>query len=324
MLTKDEKIALLHRFPPLDLSYENILYKKVQADIYMLIPSGKKAFIWFSYWKDKNMCFIILLNKDNNFEDVLSYPVCFSSKLSLNTIIYGTLFSNNNMKHFSCEQLFYYKNSNVTDYTFLEKLSILKDMFDHEIKQIAYNNEFLILGLPIMKTNYDQMISCINGLSYTVSLYTLYDLKNKDPTGSYRINKPVLPEAIFNVKPTLEMDIYHLYCNNSINSNNSNNSINSNNSDKKHGLALIPSYRCSVMMNSIFRKIKENVNLDLLEESDDEYENTDVDRFVNLDYTFKMRCSYNKKFKKWQPIEVADNREKLTDYKDVIQLEKCY
>ena len=40
-------------------------------------------------------------------------------------------------------------------------------------------------------------------------------------------------------------------------------------------------------MNSIFRNIKENQNLDLEEsDSEDEFENIDVDKFVNLKKTF--------------------------------------
>ena len=39
---------------------------------------------------------------------------------------------------------------------------------------------------------------------------------------------------------------------------------------KPYGSAAVSSYKQSVMMNSLFRTIKENRNLDLLEESDDE------------------------------------------------------
>ena len=51
-------------------------------------------------------------------------------------------------------------------------------------------------------------------------------------------------------------------------------------------------------MNKLFRNIKENNNLDLLEESDDEdeFENEKDDRFVYLDRVFNMLCSYNYKF----------------------------
>jgi hypothetical protein len=43
--------------------------------------------------------------------------------------------------------------------------------------------------------------------------------------------------------------------------------------------AMVPTYKCSVMMNALFRNIKENANLDLLEESDDdeEFENTQIE-----------------------------------------------
>jgi hypothetical protein len=62
-------------------------------------------------------------------------------------------------------------------------------------------------------------------------------------------------------------------------------------------------------MNKLFRNIKENEDLDKLEESDDEdeFENPNVDKFVYLEKSFKMKCQYNKRFKKWVPIEVVKN-----------------
>ena len=70
-------------------------------------------------------------------------------------------------------------------------------------------------------------------------------------------------------------------------------------------VASIPDYKTSVMMNSLFRKIKENKSLDALEESDDEdeFENTNIDKFVDLSKKIKMKCVFNHKFKKWTPIE---------------------
>ena len=46
------------------------------------------------------------------------------------------------------------------------------------------------------------------------------------------------------------------------------------------GLAHIPDYNTSVMMNKLFRNIKENDNLDAIEESDDEadFENKKDDK----------------------------------------------
>jgi hypothetical protein len=60
-------------------------------------------------------------------------------------------------------------------------------------------------------------------------------------------------------------------------------------------------------MNKIFRNMKENYNLDALEESDDEaeFENEKEDKYVFLDRCVKMNCQYNHKFKKWVPLSLA-------------------
>jgi hypothetical protein len=86
-----------------------------------------------------------------------------------------------------------------------------------------------------------------------------------------------------------------------------NNGYNSENSLEFFDIAAIPDYKTSVMMNRLFRKIKENENLDALEESDDddEFENMNDDKFVNLDRCVKMECMYNKKFDKYVPLKVA-------------------
>jgi hypothetical protein len=71
-------------------------------------------------------------------------------------------------------------------------------------------------------------------------------------------------------------------------------------------IAHIPNYKTSVMMNSIFRNIKENRNLDALEESDDEDEISDPGKkLVDLDKCVKMECAFNLRFKRWHPIAVC-------------------
>ena len=90
--------------------------------------------------------------------------------------------------------------------------------------------------------------------------------------------------------------------------------LNNDNKEEYYDIALIPDFTTSVMMNKLFRKIKENENLDALEESDDEedFENEKDDRFVYLDKTYNMVCLYNYKFKKWYPIKIADSKIEIT------------
>jgi len=115
--------------------------------------------------------------------------------------------------------------------------------------------------------------------------------------------KRFINKAIFKVKAGLAADNYLLYTAN----------------DSLYDTAIISSYKCSVMMNALFRNIKENTNLDLLEESDDEdeFENTEIDKFVDLDKTFHMECVYSKKFKKWQPVKIVSEKVLPTSLKEL-------
>ena len=69
------------------------------------------------------------------------------------------------------------------------------------------------------------------------------------------------------------------------------------------------------MMNKLFRIIKENQNLDALEESDDEeeFENDNLDKFVHLNKSYKMVCQFNYKFKKWVPIKLSNQEAKIVN-----------
>ena len=103
-------------------------------------------------------------------------------------------------------------------------------------------------------------------------------------------------EITFLVKPDIQDDIYYIHC------------LNNELKEEEHGITHISDYNTSVMMNKLFRIIKENKNLDALEESDDEdeFENINIDKFVNLNKSHKMICQYNHKFKRWVPVKLAN------------------
>ena len=66
-------------------------------------------------------------------------------------------------------------------------------------------------------------------------------------------------------------------------------------------------------MNNLFRNIKENANIDYIEESEDEeeFENTAEDKYVDLIKTYNIECVFNIKFKKWVPIRVIHEPNKV-------------
>ena len=132
---------------------------------------------------------------------------------------------------------------------------------------------------------------------------------NKQNINKQNINKQnINKEIVFNVKPDVQNDIYHLYA------------LTDDGTEHYYDIAHIPNFVTSVMMNKLFRNIKENYNLDALEESDEEEEFQDDrdDKFVFLDKTYNMICAFNNKFKKWCPIKVADKNMNIVRQKDLL------
>jgi hypothetical protein len=81
--------------------------------------------------------------------------------------------------------------------------------------------------------------------------------------------------------------------------------------------AFVPNYATSVMLNKLFRNIKENENIDYIEESDDEdiYEDVRRDKFVDLQRMMLMECVFDRKFRKWTPMrEATPNLERYVPY----------
>ena len=110
-------------------------------------------------------------------------------------------------------------------------------------------------------------------------------------------NVKKLSHAVFKTYPQRQQDSYKLFA------------LSRENSEEKLiDIAFIPNYTTSLMMNSLFRNIKDNFNLDSLEESDDEdeFENTDPDNLVDLTKSMNIMCEYSPKFKKWVPVNISD------------------
>jgi len=166
---------LLKRFPNLELSYETIAHKKVfeTNNIGLAIPNGKKFFAWFTFQNDKDVCFIMELNREKKIINIHNIDIKFDKSLSLGTIIYGTIIpqtlvsknetsetiashsasqnrlqklnkenieNNNNIidnnGFFLMEEIYYYKGLYLKNMTFGEKLGYIELLFmNNEISQ---------------------------------------------------------------------------------------------------------------------------------------------------------------------------------------------
>jgi hypothetical protein len=315
---------MIQEFPRenIKLSYENMVHKKVyDCDWVVAVPQGKKCFAWFTmnYETCQPVCWLV----SSDYKMVKPIVACFDKRLSIGTILYGTVFQYEKNQVFTVEDILFYKGQNKVHTVYKEKLECLYRIFEKEINQTAiYGEQFTIFGLPIMKSNFAELLQCIASLQYKIS-HIQYRYLNKgtnvEAISCLQYIKPsahfmqyknnTLVEAVFRVKPDIQNDIYHLFV------------YHAGNRDHYYDIAFIPDYKTSVMMNRLFRIIKENANLDALEESDDEeeFESERVDKFVHLDKVVLMSCQYNWKFKRWVPVCAVKPNEKTVTLRDLEQ-----
>ena len=329
-LNNDE---ILQNFPNIELCFETIIHKTVpvQYNYVLAIPEGRKYFAWFTTYKTQNVCFLLEISNNKQICNIECIYTCFHRDLAYETVLYGTGFKQMGRRFFSCEDIYMYKGNTLTKNThYSKKLIMFQNIFKNEIKQVAYNNQMITFGLPIMSVNVDNLNDKICDLSYKIKYIQFRTEQNQilnkplvdaDPVivrpsiTKPIITKPIITkpiinkldnkkndkfkdrpkdrpkEKIFTIKADIQNDIYNLY------------DVVSN---ELVDIAYIPDYKTSVMMNKLFRNIKENQNLDALEESDDEeeFENDKIDKFVYLDRSFEMSCEYNMKYKRWQPQQL--------------------
>lgn len=319
-----EKRQILTGFPfkEIQLSYETIVHKKVQgAHISMAIPDGIKSYLWATVDQDENVCWLLEI-VNGSIGNITKLSNEFSVRMSYGSIFYGTHFkAKNGQMCFSIEDVLYFKGKNVCRTNYLNKLTLMKDAFARNEIQPYQSLEKvepkstlpLVIGLPFMDEQFYTVLNAVPTLPYKSSFIhfryleknhkgnyfpqegkqsnSVYIMKYIKPRNDIMVNQPHKTGMVFSVVADIQPDIYHLTA-----------------PDGTTSVACIPSYNVSVMMNSIFRNIKENVNLDALEESDDEedFEDTRIDKYlIHKAEPVKMKCEYNYKFKKWTPVCVV-------------------
>lgn len=337
MLSEKDKELLLLEFPKqMKLSYKTPYKKVFKYDLIYAIPEGQTAYIWFTNYNNQDVCIVLELenNENRKIKNMYIQRVGFHYELCFGSIFYGTIFYCKGYKHFSLEDIFYYKGKNVSQKKLSEKMNIYTILFEQDISMFAYNKHFLVIGLPLMCLQNETIYEKTKLLPYKIRyleyhyfhhtsstpiLYIQYQVptcKNIQEKTYINNNNNKLP-LVFQVRPDIQNDIYHLYTNGqSINGQHINGqhingeTLNGETLTEKvyHSIAYIPDYTTSVLMNNLFRNIKENRNLDALEESDDEddFQNTKIDKYVFLDRKINMICKYSHKFKKWVPYKVAE------------------
>lgn len=295
--------------------YYNISNLPTGANYYILKPKGRISYLWFTYYKKDLLCLLIFIN-NKNIEDEsnefykfnINYDntLCYNNVLLVGTYFYKKEKCNAINHYFILDNAVNYNVFNnvlntiyCNNFTF--KLNIYKNIL-HYIVNSSFNvylkNNYFNVYLGIILDNYDTLFKIIYKLNYEI--YCIMCYNSNKYLGNFIITNKLLNNNEknhgynFKVTACINPDIYNLF-------------ILENNKETFYDYALIDSYKTSIFMNSLFRIIKENKNLDLLEESDceEEFENTNLEKYVDLTKSYIIECVYNKKFKKWIPKNLA-------------------
>jgi hypothetical protein len=299
-----EKNHILQNFPKLELSYEKKAHKKVFKDICLAIPKGQKYFAWFTILKGEPIC--LFLQRDirtGNITKISSHPCCFDEVLCNNTIVYGSQIYFKQNRFFYVEDIYYYQDQNLNHKNFKIKMQYLDEFFRH-IRQVSYNSQFIVFGMVPFAETFKKLSTLLQENYVEIhhiqhrSLYQLGPIL----TTTYHENQERDLIRTFKVVAETQNDIYSLYAYDK-----------GKNEESQYDNAYVSDYKNSVFLNKLFRKIKENQNLDALEESDSEgeFENIEEDKYV-LHKTHIMDCKYIKKFKKWEPFRISKRKELVT------------
>jgi hypothetical protein len=352
-LSDTQLSQLMKRFPEFELSYETISHKKVspQYNVCLAIPTGKKCFAWYTFHEDKDVCYVFDLNREKKISKSTMVNTLFDRSLALGTIVYGTFIKEESTNHqwFIVEDILFYKGIPMKKTCFEDKLHFLEQYMEN-IQQSFPTPEHIVFILPIMweVSLTEQMVEYPPIIPENISPTIYYQVHHIQ----YRSGGDIMPylnvnigrklnmvsipsepkkrtshqfdtmylnmdyskpqykyPTVFQVTADIQFDIYHLFA------------YGKNNKPVYYNTAYIPNYKSSVFMNGLFRNIRENKNLDYIEESDDEedFQNMAEDKYVNIDKVLVMEFKFNSKFKRWTPVKVVDKNSKIVHVNKLVR-----
>lgn len=348
-LPEQQCMDLMKRFPEFELSYETISHKKVSTEynLAVAIPNGKKVFAWFTFYQSADVCFLLDVNKDKKItKATILRDLPFDNKLALGTILYGSLVvdETSGIQRFLIEDLYFYQGISLTRSNYGEKLCFLQQFMENTPKTVVNlgkQKTDILFVLPMMwevaLTDGQELPAAIPENISKIMGYAAHHIQYRPTTvimpylNVYLTRKlniaapiaetkkvsshkfEVVPlsmdfskpqyryPTVFQVTADIQFDIYHLF------------TFGKNKLPVYYNVAYVPNYKSSCFLNSVFRNIRENKNLDYIEESDDEedFQNMDEDKYVDINKVVLMECAFHPRFKRWIPMKVVDNSSRV-------------
>ena len=278
--------------PNVERCYER-LHRKVQPDCYMLAAKGQPGLLWFTLVGGRETCFLGSWGRGRgrgcNWRPIWA---SYSSRLCAGTLIRGTVVACSANRVFACEDLLRYRGKDVGRATLTDKMPLLATLFRVDFARTQPPPPFIITKLPVWAASRAEADALVPTLPY--SLYRVRAFSSLT-RGLQEIQDAGQPSAIrqlvLDVRARQVNDVYDLVCADG----------------GVVGTAAVPSYARSVALNRIFRNVRENENLDLLEESEDEeiFQSVGPGRYVDLQKCVRMVCTRVPRYPRLEPVRAA-------------------
>lgn len=312
-----------------------------EYDLCVAVPHGKRSYLWFTHYDGKKVCCIVEIGRDQKLQDNLHFiDIQIPPQFELGTVLSGYLFDGvedmAEHKYFVADDIFMlkgYEFGNPFPMVLQQKMRVFIDFFQqliqnqnghYSIHSIVYwyYHDKKVHGIPetwkeriqypvrhIQYRSSTQIIPHMNVFANRNVWNMAPNLPIEDEEPSYKpkttsvwskqithmpqwnldLQNPIYKgKRLFWIKADIAYDVYHIYVKNS----------------QLYQYAFIPDQKTSKMMNALFRNIPENDCLDKVEESDDEeeFENTQENKYIRTMEPILMECRFHYKFKKWIPI----------------------
>lgn len=286
ILSVQAKNDIISRFPYKYITHDRVLYNNTQPDIYIMIPCGIKCCLWFSMYDNQPIMYELYLTNACKIYDVVPHFFVGDHRLcrGKGTICSGYSFAVNKKRYVTLLDIMLLCGNALVNERFETRMEHMLTFF-HLIQPDSPRNTCRI-GMVDVTFNRDDIPEFVSSLKYKVSRVLTGKLSQGKMTYMSKEKVVSQKQCVFNVKADSSSDVYELYCKDC---------------RDVYAIAGIQTIKTSIMMNAIFRNIRENSNLDLLEESDEE-----GDDYLLDNISPNMVCNYNNKINKWVPSHIVD------------------
>jgi hypothetical protein len=226
-----------------------------------IIPNGYTSLLWITA-EHIPVSYIVSNDLRHHKKQYLTFDRRLSHKDG--TLLNGVEYTYKNTECFCILDIYLYCGEQVHSLSWNEKYKLLYNLLRREYKPTP-NTPFL--GLPYTIDGYTAFIKA--PISYKGHIQYLGETTiQQQPTELFKTIIATPKEDIYMIKGTTE-------------------------------IVMVNTYKLSVALNRLFRNIRENENLDTLEESDDEYDNPNEDKWLKpVEYT--LQCVWNRKYRMYE------------------------